>query len=176
MLSLSLRHGRGTDLNSSAWEVQQVCVQFVWGGRTLLCLTFACTCAHVLMCTCPCALAYAHVPQVSASRFEDNALSSTCGSSQETRGPRVWAVGVMVAMGRAVWIVACVCLHLLSLSILAVGLAVRVCLFVCLHMHACRYMCMHIYTCVYVTPFAHSYRKCSRQYVFSTFCSLSIYP
>jgi hypothetical protein len=34
MLSLSFRHGRGTDLNSSAWEVQQVC----GGGRALLAL------------------------------------------------------------------------------------------------------------------------------------------
>jgi hypothetical protein len=106
----------------------------VWGGQGVACLTFARTCA-----TFSCTLAYAYVPQVSAARFEDNALSPKCGSSQETRRPRVWAVGVMVAMGRAVWIVACVCLHLMSLSILAVGLAVRLCLFVFLNMYACRY-------------------------------------
>jgi hypothetical protein len=119
-----------------------VCVRGVWGfGRCWPCVCmYMC---HVLMRTHSCALAYAHVPQASAARFEDNALSATCGSSQGTRGPRVWAVGVMVAvgmaMGRAVWIVACVCLHLLSLSILAVGLAVLLCLFVCLNMYACRY-------------------------------------
>ena len=45
MLSLSFRHGRGTDLNSSAWEVQQVCVCGVCGGSGVVGLAFACTCA-----------------------------------------------------------------------------------------------------------------------------------